>query len=419
MITKNCKVCGKEFNICQSLVDKRFTCSRRCRGLSQINGKSVPCNNCGKLVYRNKGLLKNSGLIFCSRLCSTSSILLRDKISKAHKGISFEERFGKIKAEEMKKNISIKNTGRIIEKKGVYRNCRICNKYFYVYPSDDRKHNKKVEYCSKKCVDKSKIGKPAWNKGIPHTEEHKKKLKEAKEEEKERPWRKTGKFVQCVSCGKSIYRCKAHLDAQRNHYCSKDCRMEYHVKNPLRNCNKSDVINAFSNEKLTVKEICKKLSCDKETVITVLSEGGISKEQRLLLANKKIGTNTKKHRKYQILPMKDSSIEIKIQELLSILHIEFETHKYISEIKHSYQCDILIPKQKGINKKTIIECDGCFWHCCPICKPKEYQWTIERRELDAIRNSELKEKGFRVIRLWEHDIKSMDSIDLEKALQIK
>ena len=109
-----------------------------------------------------------------------------------------------------------------------------------------------------------------------------------------------------------------------------------------------------------------------------------------------------------VLPMKDTSIELKIQEFLTTLHIEYFTHKYMSEITHDYQCDIYIPSQKGINQKTIIECDGCFFHACPTCKPKEFSWTTKRRDLDTIRTKELIEKGFRVLRLWEHEIKVMD-----------
>jgi len=121
-------------------------------------------------------------------------------------------------------------------------------------------------------------------------------------------------------------------------------------------------------------------------------------------------------RKNQIFPKKDTKIEIKIQEFLTQLHLEYFTHKYISEITHSYQCDIFIPVQKGIPQKTIIECDGCFFHCCPICKLKKYSWTKERNELDKIRTQELIEQGFRVIRLWEHEIKKMELNDFKKEI---
>lgn len=125
----------------------------------------------------------------------------------------------------------------------------------------------------------------------------------------------------------------------------------------------------------------------------------------------------KLNRSKQIFPFKDTSIEIKIQNFLSKLHIEYYTHKYISEISHSYQCDIFLPVQKGIKQKTIIECDGCFFHCCPICKKKKYEWTLENKKKDKIRTKELIRKGFRVLRLWGHEIKVMDSIELSNRLQ--
>lgn len=145
----------------------------------------------------------------------------------------------------------------------------------------------------------------------------------------------------------------------------------------------------------------------------------ISEEQKkkIGLGNKgKIHTkeqteNYKKWRKTWIFPMRDTKIEEKIQNFLKQLHIEYLTHNYISDITHAYQCDILIP-----SAKTIIECDGCFFHACPICKLKEYKWTKERRELDKLRTEELISKGYKVIRLWEHEIKKMEVADFKSLL---
>jgi len=100
----------------------------------------------------------------------------------------------------------------------------------------------------------------------------------------------------------------------------------------------------------------------------------------------------KEARAKQIFPVKDSLIEIKIQNFLKQLGIEFMTHQYIKDIEHGYQCDILIPSMN-----LVIECDGNYWHKYPI-----------GREIDHIRTSELLQKGFKVLRLWEFEIKAMD-----------
>lgn len=100
-----------------------------------------------------------------------------------------------------------------------------------------------------------------------------------------------------------------------------------------------------------------------------------------------------------ILPIKDTKIEIKIQNFLNELEIDFFTHQYIN-INHGYQCDILIP---SIN--LVIECDGDYWHKYPI-----------GTEIDHIRTKELIEKGFKMLRLWESEIKVMKVNQLKERL---
>ncbi len=99
----------------------------------------------------------------------------------------------------------------------------------------------------------------------------------------------------------------------------------------------------------------------------------------------------KEARAKQILQIKETSIEIKIKDFLKQLGIDFFTHQYMKEIEHSYQCDILIPSMN-----LVIECDGDYWHKYPIGLEK-----------DHIRTKELIEKGFKVLRLWEYEIRVM------------
>jgi len=116
--------------------------------------------------------------------------------------------------------------------------------------------------------------------------------------------------------------------------------------------------------------------------------------------------NFKEKRKNWTCPKKDTSIEIKIQNFLSKLHLEYFTHKYISEIKYKYQCDVFIPVQKGIPQKTIIECDGDYWHGNPKF-PRARNFDSKRKSqrcLDFERTSQLEKQGFRVIRLFGSEI---------------
>ncbi len=247
--------------------------------------------------------------------------------------------------------------------------CLTCKKEF---KSKDYKVKYKRKFCSHKCYGESLKG-------------------------RDMSWCKTGKNVNCIVCGKSVYRCNAHLQKQPKIYCSKEC-------SPLtrRTCSDETILKAFTKEKLTLKEIYKKYHGHQIPVNKILKENGITKEDIRCRANKRIGANTKKHRKYQKFPSKDTSIELKIQNFLKKLRIEFFTHQHMN-IKHSYQCDIFIP---SIN--LVIECDGDYWHKYPT-----------GRDIDHIRTSELLKKGFKVLRLWEFEIREMGLYDFELRLKQK
>lgn len=55
-------------------------------------------------------------------------------------------------------------------------NCKICNKIKKYKPSDIKRGSGK--FCSRKCYYKSKEGKTAWNKDVPHSDETRAKISE-------------------------------------------------------------------------------------------------------------------------------------------------------------------------------------------------------------------------------------------------
>lgn len=72
--------------------------------------------------------------------------------------------------------------------------------------------------------------------------------------------------------------------------------------------------------------------------------------------------------------------------------------------------DMVLPKYK-----TVIFTDSCFWHGCkehcrlPSTREKFWRDKIERnRRRDIEVNRHYEEKGWRVIRIWEHDFKRRD-----------
>lgn len=80
--------------------------------------------------------------------------------------------------------------------------------------------------------------------------------------------------------------------------------------------------------------------------------------------------------------------------------------------------DFVFPKQR-----VALFADGCFWHGhnCRNITPRDHsdywQTKIERnKKRDKVVMKALTEKGWRVVRVWECDIKKQKIAKLEKAL---
>lgn len=81
-----------------------------------------------------------------------------------------------------------------------------------------------------------------------------------------------------------------------------------------------------------------------------------------------------------------TSIERLAMTVLDALGIEYISNQRIDR----YVVDILIPSQM-----LVIECDGSYWHSLPGAPEK-----------DARRDARLRELGYRVERIGEHDFQS-------------
>lgn len=62
--------------------------------------------------------------------------------------------------------------------------------------------------------------------------------------------------------------------------------------------------------------------------------------------------------------------------------------------------------------RVAVFCDGCFWHGCPQCghvpRRNSRFWRIKilrNRERDVSNTRALRVLGYKVVRLWEHEIK--------------
>lgn len=111
-----------------------------------------------------------------------------------------------------------------------------------------------------------------------------------------------------------------------------------------------------------------------------------------------------------VTPKKDTSPEVKIQKQLTKIGIAYEKHKVISR----YKTDIYIP-----TLNLCIFADGCAYHPCPIHLNRAHKPfnDTEKRTREEFIINDLHAKGYKVIRIWEHDIKKID-FDISKYLNI-
>ena len=119
---------------------------------------------------------------------------------------------------------------------------------------------------------------------------------------------------------------------------------------------------------------------------------------------------TKEQRSYNMsmIKAKNTRPEIVLRKLLSSHGIR----GYRIHYKLTGKPDIVFPK-----KKIAVFIDGCFWHKCHECfvKPETNRGFWNKKidsnvKRDRIVNLELKEKGWKVIRIWEHEIKNQKLI---------
>jgi DNA mismatch endonuclease (patch repair protein) len=102
------------------------------------------------------------------------------------------------------------------------------------------------------------------------------------------------------------------------------------------------------------------------------------------------------------------------------LRILFRQNKIIGWKRHlplPGKPDFAFPKQK-----VAVFVDGCFWHGCPKCytRPKtNRKFWDKKREDNMARDKrvtrQLRHKGWKVIRIWQHSLKKSPDTCLNRV----
>jgi len=126
---------------------------------------------------------------------------------------------------------------------------------------------------------------------------------------------------------------------------------------------------------------------------------------------------TKKQRSYNMarIKSKDTGPEMILRRLLS----KNKVRGYKLQYKIFGKPDLVFPKNR-----LAVFIDGCFWHKCPLCfvKPaSRIEFLKEKIRNNLKRDKEvnklLAKNGWKVLRIWEHELKKNPGKACQKIIR--
>lgn len=102
---------------------------------------------------------------------------------------------------------------------------------------------------------------------------------------------------------------------------------------------------------------------------------------------------------------KDTNIELKVEAELKKRGINYQKQVPLYKVALA---DFYLP-----DNQAMIQCDGCYWHNCPIHHPTRH---IGTRNKDTRQDVVLKNNGLKVFRYWEHEINESVEKCIDKLL---
>ena len=88
--------------------------------------------------------------------------------------------------------------------------------------------------------------------------------------------------------------------------------------------------------------------------------------------------------------------------------LRFRKDRYIRFERRGVKVDVVFPTER-----VAVFIDGCFWHRCPehaTMPTRNYEYWLAkfRRNMDrdVSNNENLRRLGWRVLRVWEHEVKN-------------
>ena len=118
----------------------------------------------------------------------------------------------------------------------------------------------------------------------------------------------------------------------------------------------------------------------------------------------------------------DTKPEVAFRSMLHRAGLRFRKDRYIKFEHRGVKVDVVFP-----SARVALFIDGCFWHRCPEhatmpTRNRDYWLAKFRRNMDrdATNNENLHQLGWRVVRVWEHEVKNPElaEIAVEQVVRV-
>lgn len=105
---------------------------------------------------------------------------------------------------------------------------------------------------------------------------------------------------------------------------------------------------------------------------------------------------------------KQTGIEATVERWLKDAGADFRSEHPISRV----HVDFYLPATK-----TVIEVCGCYWHGCAKCAKERTATQMKARRKDGRRYTFLKNAGYNLVLVWEHEIEGSPDLARKKVLE--
>jgi DNA mismatch endonuclease (patch repair protein) len=120
----------------------------------------------------------------------------------------------------------------------------------------------------------------------------------------------------------------------------------------------------------------------------------------------------------QAARQRDTQAEIGLRKLLHARGLRFRVDRTVLDGMRR-RADIVF-----VSARVAVFVDGCFWHCCPrhktFPKANAVWWAAKlaaNRKRDTHTNRRLRQAGWIVERVWEHEEPAAAAIRIAKAVR--